>query len=81
MKCVGSGCHVHLNSIVKKLMKEFFHEVRTSCYFPMKFALKDSYRIISYRIESYESNGFRMKNFIGSQSYINSLKPINQRSL
>jgi hypothetical protein len=40
----------------------------------MKFALQDFYKIIFYRIESYESNGLRRNFFIGSRSYINLLQ-------
>jgi hypothetical protein len=42
----------------------FFYEICTT----------DSYRIISYGIESYESNGFRKKIFLGSYFYTNPLK-------
>jgi hypothetical protein len=60
--------------IKEALSEGIFPSGPTSCYFPVKFALQDFYRIISYRIESYESNGFRRKKFIGSQSYTNPLK-------
>jgi hypothetical protein len=38
--------------------------------FSYEIFTQDFYRIISYRIESYKSNGFYRKKFKGSQSHI-----------
>jgi hypothetical protein len=68
------GCHVHLNPMSKEIGEEIFSWGLTLYSFSMKFALHDLYKIISYKIESYKSNGFRRIISIGSQSSTNPLK-------
>jgi hypothetical protein len=56
--CVWLGCHLHLNPMGKEISEGIFSWGPTSCN----------------RIEFIESNGFRRKISIGSQSYTNPLK-------